>query len=280
MKKTVSAILMTILLLSSVLCTGAYAADGFALGVSSVSGARGDKVTVTVDITSNPGIAVLNFGVIYDESVLELTGSSCSGLSDAMFGGKYIWVDAANTTYTGTILTLTFRIRDDAPLGESTITLDSPLDVGNFDEERLPCTPAVGTVTVTGNGGETASPTAVPQSEAETPTAAPQSEAETQTGTPQSEAETPTGAPQSEAETPTGAPQSEAETQTDAPQSEAPAQTPAPAAAEESTAADSGETAGGSAWLWIAPGAVCIALVVWLILSKRRKDGGKAPSGK
>ena len=236
MKKTVSAILMTILLLSCVLCTGAYAADGFALGVSSVSGARGDKVTVTVDITSNPGIAVLNFGVIYDESVLELVGSSCSGLSDAMFGGKYIWVDAANNTYTGTILTLTFRIRDDAPLGESNITLDSPLDVGNFNEERLSCTPAAGTVTVTGNGGETAAPT--------------------------------------------GTPQSEAETQTGTPKSEAAAQTPAPAAAEESTAADSGETAGGPAWPRIALGAVCIALVVWLILSKRRKDGGKDPSGK
>ena len=225
MKKKVSAILAMTLLLSCVLCTGAYAQDALSFSVSSVSGARGDEVTVTVDITSNPGIAVLNFGVIYDESVLELTGSSCSGLSDAMFGGKYIWVDAANNTYTGTILTLTFRIRDDAPLGESNITLDSPLDVGNFDEERLPCTPAVGTVTVTGNGGETASPTGTPQSEAA-------------------------------------------------------AQTPAPAAAEESTAADSGETAGGPVWPRIALGAVCIVLVVWLILSGRRRDGGKAPSGK
>ncbi len=143
-------------------------------------------------------------------------------------------MDAANNTYTGPILTLEFRIRDDAPLGESRITLDSPLDVGNFDEERLPCTPAVGTVTVTGNGGDTAAQTG-----------APQSEAETQTGTSQSEKET-----------------------------------PAPAAAAESTEALSGETAGGPAWLRIVLGAVCIALVVWLIPSGRRKDGGKDPSEK
>ncbi len=90
MRKTLSAILTAILLLTCVLCTGAYAQDAFSLGVSSVSGARGDKVTVTVEISSNPGIAVLNFGVVYDESVLELVGSSCSGLSDAMFSENYI----------------------------------------------------------------------------------------------------------------------------------------------------------------------------------------------
>ena len=71
MKKTM-ALILTVLLMTSVLCTGAYAEGGtLSFAVSSASGSSGDEVTITVSITSNPTIAALEFGISYDPNVLE-----------------------------------------------------------------------------------------------------------------------------------------------------------------------------------------------------------------
>ncbi len=155
-KKTLS-VFLAALLLVSVLCVGIQADGGtMRLSVSSASGVRGDEVTVSVSITSNPGIAVLNFDISYDTNVLELPNGSksgtCTGLSGASFEtgrfADYAWVDAANSTYTGTILTLTFKIKDTAALGASTISLGSRTLAGNYDEEPVTCSVSTGTITV------------------------------------------------------------------------------------------------------------------------------------
>ena len=71
MKKTL-AVILAILMMTSLLCTGAYA-DGetMELSVTSATGHRGDEVTITVSIISNPTIMGLQADIQYDTEVLE-----------------------------------------------------------------------------------------------------------------------------------------------------------------------------------------------------------------
>ena len=66
MKKTL-AVILAILMMTSLLCTGAYA-DGETMNfsVTSATGSRGDEVTITVSITSCPTIVGMQVGISYD----------------------------------------------------------------------------------------------------------------------------------------------------------------------------------------------------------------------
>ncbi|MBR5618267.1 MAG: hypothetical protein IKW76_00875, partial [Clostridia bacterium] len=106
---------------------------------------RGDTVTVTVDLAQNPGLAGMTLTLGYDADVLTL----CDVQADGMFaagnltlGGNYavqpyniLWDDATSHethTETGTILTLTFTVKNTAAEGETTVTLTYDAE-GTFD---------------------------------------------------------------------------------------------------------------------------------------------------
>lgn len=73
-----AAVFMSILIAVSTVLTAvghidkAQAAEKAVLQVSTVSGHRGDEVSVTVSLTSNPGIAGLVFSLTFDNKVLKL----------------------------------------------------------------------------------------------------------------------------------------------------------------------------------------------------------------
>lgn len=96
----------------------------------------GDTVQVTVDLSQNPGLAAMALSLSYDDDVLTLTKVDAAGMlatANLTVGGNLdlqpyniLWDDATsdlNHTETGTILTLTFAVKDNAVAGETAIIL-------------------------------------------------------------------------------------------------------------------------------------------------------------
>lgn len=93
----------------------------------------GDEVTFDVSLENNPGIAVICLDILYDETRLEPVSYTGSGLNDWTIGTAAVWVDAANTDYTGTVLTLVYKVKDDAAGGVAEVSVD--VEAANFDEQ-------------------------------------------------------------------------------------------------------------------------------------------------
>ena len=132
MKKLLS-MLIVLVMLCGLLVLSASAAGNGSMSMSSASGNRGDTVTLSVNLNSNPGLVTMTIKVSYDTSVLELINVSDPGLLvgshlNTNYGSPYTisWVDFAattNNTKTGTIATFTFKIKDNAAIGDSTVSL-------------------------------------------------------------------------------------------------------------------------------------------------------------
>ncbi len=132
MKKFISLIIL-IILLGSIFTLPATAAGSGVLALSNAEGKQGDTVTVNVNLDSNPGLITMKFTVSWGEG-LELTNVSNSGLLAGWttpaptINSPYTlrWADSLatkNNTKTGKIATLTFKIKDNATVGNKTVAL-------------------------------------------------------------------------------------------------------------------------------------------------------------
>ena len=115
--------------------------------VSASRGRAGQTTDVTVSVRNNPGIVATRIFIYYDSAVLTLNRVTDGGLlgDDAMLANAditsepycVIWEDtlsAANHTADGILLTLSFTIRENAPLGTTAVTL--AYDAGStFDKD-------------------------------------------------------------------------------------------------------------------------------------------------
>ncbi len=125
------------------------------LVIGTVSADAGDRVSVDVNISGNPGISAMILGIEYDASRLSLESveknSELSGMFE--YTKKVVWVNSGNTTYDGTIFTMNFRILDSAKSGDAEITLlYEEGDICNYDEQLVDFDIISGGVTVV-NGG-------------------------------------------------------------------------------------------------------------------------------
>ncbi len=132
MKKIVITILTLILILSVCAFPAAAAGTG-SLSATSASGYRGDTVTVNVNLGSNPGLITMKFQVSYSSN-LTLVSVSNSGLLSGWttpsptISSPYTlrWADSlatSNNTATGRLVTLTFKIADNAAIGNETVSI-------------------------------------------------------------------------------------------------------------------------------------------------------------
>lgn len=148
MKKFLS-LLAVILALTVCLGMAAYAADDAAVAVSGATGAPGDTVTLTVSLTSNPGIAYLKLPIQYDADRLEEPVTADAGALSGwtLSPTEPVWYAASNDTSTGDILTLTFKIKDDAPEGAAVVNFGS-IEAWTDKDEAVAVQVSSGTVTV------------------------------------------------------------------------------------------------------------------------------------
>ena len=174
-----AAVFMSILIAVSTVLTAvghidkAQAAEKAVLQVSTVSGHRGDEVSVTVSLTSNPGIAGLVFSLTFDNKVLKLVDVKEPANTDDefVFYEPIIKNDAindtsinyigyafasgkSNITKTGIVYTATFKILDEAAIGTTQLNIagrngQDTADVSNIDEKAVPIEVTAGSVTVT-----------------------------------------------------------------------------------------------------------------------------------
>lgn len=109
------------------------AAGNGTLGLSGTEGKQGDTVTIPVNLNSNPGLITMKFTISWGNG-LELTGVSNAGTLAGWttpaptISSPYTlrWADSlatTNNTATGKIATLTFKIKDDATIGNHSVTL-------------------------------------------------------------------------------------------------------------------------------------------------------------
>ena len=171
MKKTFP-ILILLVMLCGLLVVPVSAAGTGSMTMSSASGNRGDTVTLSVKLNSNPGLVTMTIKVSYDTSVLQLISVSEPGLLigtqlNTNYGSPYTisWIDGATTTdnnATGTIATFTFKILDNAAIGDSKVTLqfidsyDSDYNENSFSvtsgKVTVKCNHSYGGWTDAGNG--------------------------------------------------------------------------------------------------------------------------------
>lgn len=174
-----AAVFMSILIAVSTVLTAvghidkAQAAEKAVLQVSTVSGHRGDEVSVTVSLTSNPGIAGLVFSLTFDNKVLKLVDVKEPANTDDefIFYEPIIKDDAindtsinyigyafasgkSNVTKTGIVYTATFKILDEAAIGTTQLNIagrngQDTADVSSIDEKAVPIEVTAGSVTVT-----------------------------------------------------------------------------------------------------------------------------------
>ena len=132
MKKILS-VLIAVVLLGAVFAFAVASAGVGSLTMTSASGKQGDTVTLDVAMPTNPGLVTMSIQVSYDMDVLELTEVTDTGLLvGTTLNKKYkspyqiSWIDGETTedsTATGKIASFTFKIKENAPLGKTDVTL-------------------------------------------------------------------------------------------------------------------------------------------------------------
>lgn len=128
------------------------------ISLSSQSALTGKSLTVPVLLTKNSGIAGFGLTVNYDENILTLNsitvGSAISGNGTFSTNGNITtWYTVDNTTVTGELMQLNFTVKENAPEGDTevTVALTDGLDSNLSDEDGNPVSVTItaGKITVT-----------------------------------------------------------------------------------------------------------------------------------
>lgn len=170
---------LSVLLCLSLLPAVAFAADGDAtvditssssgnIVVSEASAKPGDTVDITVSLEKNPGIINLKPNVAYDSNVLTLTGRTDANIFGTVYhapinqsnpaANPYIlsWANDTveeNLTVNGTLITLTFKVAENAAYGRHGIAVTyKSSDVYDIDFKPVAFTVVNGAITVEADG--------------------------------------------------------------------------------------------------------------------------------
>ena len=154
---------------------GVSAASDSKLAISDATGKAGEEVTLTVDITNNPGVRAFTGRFTFDEE-LTLVGSSDGFLqTNVQSDGNIFAVGGMATsaiTEDGAIVSLVFAIPEDAEVGdEFEVKWDALIQFTDGDVDYTP-TLDDGVITVVEGGGGTtppAPPVTTPATEDEAP---------------------------------------------------------------------------------------------------------------
>lgn len=125
-------------------------ADG-EISVGTATASQGSVVTVPVYLNKNPGINTFSLGFVYDTSRLQLTDVAASDNLGGQFAysKKAVWLNSSDITYTGEILTLTFKVLESAQDGDASVAVTySTGDISNYNEDDLEFDLVAGKVTV------------------------------------------------------------------------------------------------------------------------------------
>lgn len=156
-KKILSLLIAGTLLLGTSTAGSVIAVADPEFSVTSAQGQIGEDIAVNINISNNPGIISLRLNIQYDSSVLELKEATPKNYASTSFGplgnNPFVlsWEDAIhdNTTTNGTIAQLVFTIKEDATVGNTSISITyDPEDVFNQDFHNVHFETIAGVVAV------------------------------------------------------------------------------------------------------------------------------------
>lgn len=187
--------------------TEAYAAAMPQLTISQAQAQPGERVELHIRMNGNPGITSLDFSLQYDPSQLELVGKQNGSLLGGVINSQTLdkvpyycgWINSLqreNCTDNGTLMTLTFKVKDGAANGKQAVSFTKTevtaydadiqavkfqtsggyIEVKNGKEPQQPVTPADGNTG--GSKTETPQDPAAPSESSETEDPASGSKAE------------------------------------------------------------------------------------------------------
>ena len=134
-------VLIAFLAAAFMLFGNAMAEEEPAFLVSTGRASCGEEVALTVSTANNPGIASFALTVGYDRNALEWVGvekGDLDGMWDVPVGTELVWISADNFTEDDVLLTLVFRVKDDAPSGLAEVNVSyEPDNVFNENEENV-----------------------------------------------------------------------------------------------------------------------------------------------
>ncbi|MCR4804990.1 MAG: hypothetical protein K5981_04985 [Clostridia bacterium] len=157
-----------------------FAEETHDITAGSAEGLRGDYIQIPVDLSSAADVAGGNFTLLYEPAALQLTdwtvGTALDGIY-SLVNKNYYWKEdpskgAVRVTFAsteglasaGTLVTFTFRIRTDAPLGETGVTL-AEAKLYDVNSSSVNCGTSAGTVEILSAGIGIGSDTCVPGQE-------------------------------------------------------------------------------------------------------------------
>ncbi len=164
MKKLLALCLALVIILSTMPIISVSAVEKATFSVGNVTGAPGDEVTVPVSIDTNPGLtfAQVKIGYITEAfeivkvETLTLAGKSVSHGPITANPIAISWADClADTTETGVIANIIFKIKDNAAVGDYTLEVSAEQEnIFNINYDDVPFTTVNGTITVESNAVE------------------------------------------------------------------------------------------------------------------------------
>ena len=137
-KKIIALFLAAVLAFSCVIIV--TAAGTPTIKVLTATAAPGETVTLDVQIQNNPGINTFALGFKYDTSRLSLKDVRVESALGGQYsyGTRVVWLNDANSTYNGKILTLTFDVLDSAKEGDASVSVTySAGDISDYDENDV-----------------------------------------------------------------------------------------------------------------------------------------------
>ncbi len=145
MKRVLSVLLVLVMCASMLVLTASAAGTGSISATSATVPYGGGTATVSVSLDTNPGI----MGMFISKTVPEGISISAAGTGIGgvwTIGTNYVWDDAADTTYTGKILSVTVTVDASVPAGDYNIVFNA--SGYNYNEEDVALGSAVATITV------------------------------------------------------------------------------------------------------------------------------------
>jgi hypothetical protein len=85
----------------------------------------GDEVKVSLIVENNPGFAALILYIPETQGIEIVEVENGTVMATMTAGRNILWDSASNSTATGTLATITFRITDEAKLGENVISVNA-----------------------------------------------------------------------------------------------------------------------------------------------------------
>lgn len=133
MKKVFLSVLCLLLIAAMAMAVMADGSASFSMSASSKTLYRGDTVTLTANASSSAEATSYGLKISFDTSVFELVSgnTAASGALVNSYNNGFAFMFQTPTAYSGSVGTVTLKVKDNAPVGSYTITGVASVKNGN-----------------------------------------------------------------------------------------------------------------------------------------------------